>query len=514
MITSSLTRLCGNIFWDPYGLKSSFRRTQCRTQPFPNVSVGRDTPLERKDTCRTVSTPSMQSLAQSGVGPHSERPSLRRVTRRIPLETGLLPRSPHKSMTPSMPWTPIRSDAIFLQAPRNMYLDPPAPETHPLRPMSSATSRAPPQLVSAGPYPLSPGESNGCAVGTPTERGEESEASVLERRSPYGQQKNSSAARGIWLEQQVTQREAEARLKEEAARGLEMAARMAAFAWVQSLEACAGRIHDAAMQAEARAHLQDAETWESRAEMLRQQAETAKREAELAKQEIAVRRAKREVRHKDRRARRKEAELSLKEDTVQNKRKEALRMEGVHWRKTVIKQSEERLSKRRAAKDRMVTKGTVASAWGKLKRLISRDPHVRKPNLTRILQYKNSVFNGNVTGVGLGSSSDADVDPETSTWVPIPRSRIMEQRQSTITIALGEDQQEPRSMSRVVASVHTTSSSGISLQYTVKSVHSYKERMNRSAGGYYRHRHIKPETKTRSSSKTTVESTRLGTLIG
>jgi hypothetical protein len=87
---------------------------------------------------------------------------------------------------------------------------------------------------------------------------------------------------------------------------------------VQSLEARTGRIHDAALQAEARAKRMDAEIWKREAEVLRRQAEITKREVEVAKRDIAVQRAEQEVRRKEREARRKEAELLLKEGTVWN----------------------------------------------------------------------------------------------------------------------------------------------------------------------------------------------------
>ncbi|KAI0000671.1 hypothetical protein BJV74DRAFT_128628 [Russula compacta] len=126
----------------------------------------------------------------------------------------------------------------------------------------------------------------GDAAGAPSEWGEGSEAGGSEQRSMYSLQSNMSIARSIYMEQQVARREEEAarreeeaRRKEEDARTLEMAARRA-FEWVQGLEARAGRIHDAAMEAEAQAKRRDAEIWEREAEVLRKQAETAKREVE------------------------------------------------------------------------------------------------------------------------------------------------------------------------------------------------------------------------------------------
>ncbi|KAH9000942.1 hypothetical protein EDB86DRAFT_480985 [Lactarius hatsudake] len=370
---------------------------------------------------------------------------------------------------------------------------PPAPETHSPRLVSSTSSRVRPKRLPEGPHLPNPDGPKGDAAGASTEWGEGSEAGVSERRSQYSQLSNSSAARSILLEQQVARREEEAarreeeaRLKEEDARGLELAARTA-FAWVQGLEARAGRIHDAAMQAEARAKRMDAKIWEREAEVLRRQAETVRREVGLAKREIAVQRSEQEARRKAREARLKEAELLMKAEDVQRKEQEALRMEEeVHRRKLELEQSEEKL-KRRAAEDQRATKDVVASAWERLKGRITGHPHVRKQNLSHFLQYRDIKFDDNGTGVGLGSSSDADVDPETSTWVfvPAPRSsRRVEQWRSTIKTTFVEDQQSLH----VVASEHTTPSGTSSAQYTVKSVHSYKERMNRGPGSYFRHK--------------------------
>ncbi|KAH9038515.1 hypothetical protein EDB85DRAFT_1887905 [Lactarius pseudohatsudake] len=480
MITSSLTRLCGNIFWDPYGSKSSIRHILCETHLIHNVS---DTPLAKNHyTCRVVSTPSMQ--AQSGEGVHLEYPSLQTTLGKISSKTNLMPGSPQKSKNSSVPWILlIGCSATTPKAPLNVY-SPPTPETHHLRPVSSAIH---PQRVPEGPHFLTSGRSTGDAAGMSTEWGEGSEAGVSERGSQYSQRSNSGAAGSIWPKQQVARRREETRLKEEDARGLETAAQKA-FAWVQSLEARAGRIHDAAMQAEARTKRMDTMIWEE-AEMLCRQAETAKRKrVGMARRGITVRRA--EVGRRERQSRRDEAEPSMKEDVVRNKGQEAIRVgEEVQRRKMEIKQSEEKPSKRRAAKDQVATKGVVASAWEKLKGRISRHPQIHKQNPSRIPQYKNNEFDGNGTGVGPGSSFEADADPETSTpaFVPVPSSRRVRRRRSTIKVTHGKGRQELRSKSRIVASVRTTSS-GISLQYTVKSVHSYKERMNRGPGGYYRHK--------------------------
>ncbi|KAH9026309.1 hypothetical protein EDB83DRAFT_2425819 [Lactarius deliciosus] len=476
MITSSLTRLCGNLFWDPYGSKSSLRHILCETQVIHNVSVGG--PLARNHyTCRVVSKPSMQ--AQSGVGIHLEYPSLLQTT-----PGKISSKTPQKSKNSSVPWIlPIGYGAASPKAPLNVYSQP-SPETHHLRPVSSAIH---PQRFPEGPHFLTSGQSIGDVAGMSTEWGEGSEVGVSERGSQYSQRSNSGAAGSIWPKQQVARREEEMRLKEDA-RGLETAAQKA-FAWVQSLEARAGGIHDATVQAAACAKRMDTMIWEE-AEMLCRQAETAKRKrVGMARRGITVRRAK-EVGHKERQSRLDEAEPSIKGDVVRNKGQEAIRVgEDVQRRKMEIKQGKENPSKRRAAKDQVATKGVIASAWEKLKGRISRYPHIHKQNLSRIRQYKNNEFDGNGTGVGPGSSSEANVDPETSTpaFIPVPSSRRVRRRGSTIKVTHGKSRQELRSKSRIVASVRTTSS-GISLQYTVKSVHSYKERMNRGPGGYYRHK--------------------------
>src|SRR5579863_1259257 len=128
--------------------------------------------------------------------------------------------------------------------------------------------------------------------------------------------------------------------KEEDARWPKMTARRA-LAWVQGLEARAGRIHDVAMVPEAQEKHRDAVIWEKEAEVLRKQAETDKREVEVAKREITVERAE----------------------------QEAIRMEEDVRR---VRQREERLLKREkarrsAAEDWVGARDAVASAWGKLK---------------------------------------------------------------------------------------------------------------------------------------------------
>lgn len=322
------------------------------------------------------------------------------------------------------------------------------------------------------------------------------------RQSLYSHS-NPSVARSIYLEQQVARREEEAvrreeeaRLKAEDARRLEMAARKA-FGWVQSLEARAGRIHDAAMQAEAKAQRRDAETWERQAEILRQQAETAKREVEVTKREIAVERAEQEARRKAREARRKEAELLLKEEDVRRKEQEALQMEEdarrmkleMRWREEQLK-----LGKgRRAAEDRIGTKEIVILAWEKLKGRISRDCQVDRQNTARILQDKDEI-NDNGIVVGSSSSTSANTDPESSTgafvqiqrYVKVKRRRTTSETSAMTGMAITAEDQELRSVSHMVTSECATSAEA-SAEYTVRSINSYKERLNRSPAGYFRH---------------------------
>ncbi|KAH9166516.1 hypothetical protein EDB89DRAFT_215906 [Lactarius sanguifluus] len=364
-------------------------------------------------------------------------------------------------------------------------------------PALNPTNRAITHYPSLGGY-------NGDVAGPSTEWDERPEAGGSMRHSLYSHS-NPSVARSIYLEQQVarreeeaTRREEEARLKAEDARRLEMAARKA-FAWVQNLEARAGRIHNAAMQAEAKAQRRDAETWERQAEILRQQAETAKREVEVTKREIAVERAEQEARRKAREARRKEAELSLKEEDVRRKEQEALQMEEdarrmkleMRWREEQLK-----LEKgRRAAEDRIGTKEIVVLAWEKLKGRISRDSQVDKQNTARILQDKDEI-NDNGTGVGSSSSTSANTlaDPESSTraFVQIPRYVKVERRRTTSEtsamtgMAITAEDQELRSVSHMVTSECATSAEA-SAEYTVRSINSYKERLNRSPAGYFRH---------------------------
>ena len=376
-------------------------------------------------------------------------------------ETNGLPQIVVYPVPPGHPNGPPSATHSSPTRPSPPQFDSPALETRSLRSTSFSTPRTHPQLIPEVSRLPNPDGYGGDEAGTSTG----SETGAGERRSQYSHRSNSSAARSIWLEQRVAlreeeaaRREEEARRKEEDARGLEMAARKA-FAWVQSLEARTGKIHDAALQAEARAKRIDAEIWEKKAEVLRQQAEMAKREVEIAKREIEVQRAEQEVRRKEREARRKEEELLLKEDAVRDKEQEALRMEEEAKRKrkkTEIKQSGKKLSKQRAAKDQGATKDIVTSAWGKLKRRITH-AHKHKQNRSRILPQKHDELDGDGTVVGTDPYSNQDVELEGSTWVfvPAPRSRKVEQWLETTFL---EDQQEPESMSHVVTSEIETSS--------------------------------------------------------
>ena len=417
--------------------------------------------------------------------------------------------------------------------------NPPLPEPLLLRPASFTTSRASSQRTLEGSqrttWPGTPASSSvafspthravthypslggsGVNVAGPSiEWDDRSEAGGSKRRSFYSQKSNSSVARSIYLEQQVARREEEAarreeeaRLKEEDARGLEMAARKA-FAWVQSLEARAGKIHDAAMRAEAKAQRRDGEIWERQAEMLRQQAETAKREVAVTKREIEVERAEQEARRKAREARRKEAELLLKEEDVQRKEQEALRAEEDARRmKLEIRWREEQLLKReegrRATEGGPGAKDVVVSAWGKLKGRIQvvRDSQADKQNTARILQDRDK-FNGD--GIGVGSKSPPNTNNlETSArpLVQFPRQVRVERRRTrsmtrSVTSSMPEvgnlaitgevsEQDELRSVSHVWTSECGTSAEA-SAEYTVRSVNSYKERLHRSPAGYFRH---------------------------
>ena len=317
-----------------------------------------------------------------------------------------------------------------------------------------------------------------------------------------------SVARSIYMEQQVARREEEAARreeealrKEEDARGLEMAARRA-FAWVQGLEARAGRIHDAAMEAEAQAKRRDAEIWGKEAEVLRKQAETAKREVEVAKREIAAERAEQEARRKAREARRKEAELLLKEEDVRRKEQEAIRMEeDVCRKKMEIRRREEMLLKREKARrsageDWVGAKDAIASAWGKLKGRISRDPQVdMRKSLARIHLSGGPDTSLHFDGMDENSNSPAstqaqDASRDGSATEDPPHPRDVEQWRSRINIDAGEMQdpgdEDTKSVSNTIRSDCGTSAEA-SAEYTVRTVHSYKERLHRSPAGYFRH---------------------------
>jgi hypothetical protein len=123
MINSSVnpTRLGAPLFWDPYGSNASLRPTQ-RGKP---VSL-RNTSLAMKDyRYRAVSTPPMQSRAQSGtgMGHHSQRSSLT-TPGRIPSKTVLPSESPRKSEISSIPQIPMRRSVTLPRATRNAYLGP------------------------------------------------------------------------------------------------------------------------------------------------------------------------------------------------------------------------------------------------------------------------------------------------------------------------------------------------------------------------------------------------------
>lgn len=313
----------------------------------------------------------------------------------------------------------------------------------------------------------------------------------------YSLQSNLSVARSIYMEQQVarreeeaTRREEEARRKEEDARTLEMAARRA-FEWVQGLEARAGRIHDAAMEAEAQAKRRDAEIWEREAEVLRKQAETAKREVEVTKREIKAERAEHEARRKEREARRKEAELLLKEGDLLRKEREALCMEeDMRQKKVEIRRREERLLKREkgrrsTSEDRLGTKDAVVSAWEKLKGRITRESQIDKHkslgctthpvgSLDTFHRFKNR----NRISDSLPSTRTRDTGQDSSTRSNTPCPRDVEQWRSMVD--------DLRSVSNMITSDCGTSAED-SAEYTVRTVHSYKERLHRSPTGYFRH---------------------------
>jgi len=300
-------------------------------------------------------------------------------------------------------------------------------------------------------------------------------------------------------EEEAARREEEAMRKEEDARGLEMAARRA-FAWVQGLEARAGRIHDVAMEAEAQAKRRDAELWGKEAEVLRKQAEMAKREVEVAKREIAAERADQNARRKAREARRKEAELLLKEENVRRKEQEAIRMEeDVCRKKMEIHRREEMLLKREKARrsageDRIGAKDTVASAWSKLKGRISRDPQVdMRKSLARVHLFGGPDTSLHFDGMDeifyspAANMQTQDASRDSMAEDPL-HPRDVEQWRSRVDASGKRDpgDEDLKSVSNTIRSDCGTSAEA-SAEYTVRTVHSYKERLHRSPAGYFRH---------------------------
>jgi len=362
----------------------------------------------------------------------------------------------------------------------------------------------------SSPYRTSGFSFGGDVAGPSSELGDVSEAGGSEQRSMYSLQSNMSVARSIYMEQQVArreeeaaQREEEALRKEEDARGLEMAARRA-FAWVQGLEARAGRIHDAAMKAEAQAKRRDAEVLEKEAEVLRMQAETAKREVEVAKREIAAERAEHEARRKAHDARRKEAELLLKEEDVRRKEQEAIQMEEEVRRKRMeIRRREVKLLKRekgrrRVSEDWIGTKDAVVAAWEKLKGRVSREPQVDKKqkSLPHVHPFGDPDTTSNFFD-DMDRSSDStsraqiqggSLDGSTRELEDSPHPRDVEQWRSMVDAngIRGPGNEDLSSMSNTIPSDCGTSAAA-SAEYTVKTVHSYKERVHRSPAGYFRH---------------------------
>ena len=362
----------------------------------------------------------------------------------------------------------------------------------------------------SGPYRTSGYSFGGDVAGPSSELGEVSEAGGSEQRSIYSLQSNMSVARSTYMEQQVARREEEAARreeealrKEEDARGLEMAARRA-FAWVQGLEARAGRIHDAAMEAEARAKRRDAEILEKEADVLRQQADTAKREVQVAKREIAAERAEHEARRKAREARRKEAVLLLKEEDVRRKEQETIQMEEEVQRKRMeVRRREEKVLKRekgrrRTTEDWAGTKDAVVAAWQKLKGRISREPQVDKKQKSppRVHPYGDPDTIDNLfddRDRGSDSTSRAQIQNDSrdgSTREDAPHPRDVERWRSIVDAngIRGPGDEDLRSVSDTIPSDYDCGTSAeASAEYTVKTVHSYKERLHRSPAGYFRH---------------------------
>jgi len=356
-----------------------------------------------------------------------------------------------------------------------------------------------------------------------------SEAGGSEHRSAYSLQSGMSAARSMYMEQEIARREGEAARreeeatrKEEGARSLEMAARNT-FEWVQGLEARAGRIHDAALKTEAQVKRRDAEIWEKEAEMLRRQAEMAKREVEVARREIAAERAEQEARRKKREVHHMEEELLFKEADVQRKeedvqrkeenvrRKErdlrrqeqqAIRMEeDLRHKAMEIRRREKRLLKRkkgrqRATEDRIGTKGALVAAWEKLKGRISRGPKLdKKKSLGRIDRNGGrEISYHSLNGTdGISPASTSRVSMEDSGWdgstrEDTPGPRDVERWRGMVDVKgiQGLGDKDLGSVSNTIPSGCRTTTNGASAEYTVKTVHSYKERVHRSRAGNFR----------------------------
>ena len=381
------------------------------------------------------------------------------------------------------------------------------------------------------------------AAGPPLEWYEVSDAGASEHRSVYSLQ-SMGVAQSIYMEQEIARRqeeaarrEEEATRKEEGAHGLEMAARKA-LERAQGLEARAGQIRDAAMKAEAQVKRRDAEIWEKEAEVLRKQAEMANREVEVARREIEAERAEQEARRrmrevcqkeeevllkeedarrKEEDVRRKEEDLQLKEDDVQRaeesvrrkekyvrrQEREATRMEEDLRQKTVeIRRRERKLVKRkkgrrRATKVRIGTRGALVAAWEKLKERFSRGPRIdEKKSPARSHRHRDrdseSSYSVNDTDVSsvltLRVSMQDSVRDGSTEDTPGPRD--VEQWRSMVDLkaiqSLGD--KDLKSVSNTIPSGcrTRTTTADMSAEYTVKTVHSYKERMHRSRGGHFR----------------------------
>ena len=355
-------------------------------------------------------------------------------------------------------------------------------------------------------------------AGPPPEWCEVSEAGGSEHRSVYSLQSGMSVAQSIYMEkqialreEQVARREEEAARKEEGARSLDMAARKA-FEWAQGLEVRAGRIHDAAMEAQAQVKRQDAKIWEKESKVLKKQAEMARREVELARREIAAERAEQEARREKREAfqkgeelllkeedvRRKEEDVQRKEEDVRRQEQEAIRTdEDLRQRAMEIRRREKRLRKRkrgrrRATEDRTGTKGALVAAWEKLKARISRRPQSdEKESLARIHGGREAPYYSLDSTDGRNSDSTLHVSTQDagSTREGNPGPRDVERWRSTVGLEgiqnLGN--RDLKSGSNTIPSGCRTATAEASAEYTVKTVVSCKERVNRSPAGYFRH---------------------------